>query len=240
MPDTTDMKHPTTLTSVHRPILPRPGNRFALFGGVFSEPAGPSPTIPTPWRLQRWTKPACRMVRMVLMKGHDAQGFVFYSHNREPERPRTRPQILRRFTYFSLENRCAGRSGSAAPCRPSPALKPTAYFATRPKQAQIGAWASKQSQPLESRFAFEQAIALVAAKYLIGEGPSAGVERAGVSPPCSSSSGTIVRSACTTASKIPPRPQTDQPWSKTPALSLKHDQGVLAFPKRSCPDNRPE
>ena len=46
-----------------------------------------------------------------------------------------------------------------------------AYFATRPKQAQIGAWASKQSQPLESRFAFEQAIAKVAAKYMIGEVP---------------------------------------------------------------------
>src|SRR4030088_3738848 len=46
-----------------------------------------------------------------------------------------------------------------------------AYFATRPKQAQIGAWASKQSQPLESRFAFEQAIAVVTAKHLIGEVP---------------------------------------------------------------------
>jgi len=45
------------------------------------------------------------------------------------------------------------------------------YFATRPKQAQIGAWASKQSQPLESRFAFEQAIAKEGAKYLIGEVP---------------------------------------------------------------------
>ena len=40
-----------------------------------------------------------------------------------------------------------------------------AYFATRPKQAQIGAWASKQSSPLESRLAFEKAVALYAAKY---------------------------------------------------------------------------
>ena len=45
------------------------------------------------------------------------------------------------------------------------------YFASRPKQAQIGAWASKQSQPLESRFAFEQAIAKEGAKYLIGNVP---------------------------------------------------------------------
>jgi pyridoxamine 5'-phosphate oxidase len=46
-----------------------------------------------------------------------------------------------------------------------------AYFATRPKQAQIGAWASKQSSPLESRLAFEKAIAVYAAKYALGTVP---------------------------------------------------------------------
>ena len=46
-----------------------------------------------------------------------------------------------------------------------------AYFATRARVSQLGAWASKQSQPLESRFAFEQAIALVAARHVIGEVP---------------------------------------------------------------------
>ncbi len=80
------------------------------------------------------------------------------------------PQILRP-RYFFTGSRCAGRSASAATCRRSPAEEADAYFATRPKQAQIGAWASKQSQPLESRFAFEQAIAKVAAKYVIGEVP---------------------------------------------------------------------
>jgi pyridoxamine 5'-phosphate oxidase len=45
------------------------------------------------------------------------------------------------------------------------------YFATRAKQAQIGAWASKQSSPLESRLAFEKAVALYAAKYALGEVP---------------------------------------------------------------------
>jgi pyridoxamine 5'-phosphate oxidase len=46
-----------------------------------------------------------------------------------------------------------------------------AYFASRPKQAQIGAWASKQSAPLESRLAFEKAVAVYAAKYAIGPVP---------------------------------------------------------------------
>jgi pyridoxamine 5'-phosphate oxidase len=46
-----------------------------------------------------------------------------------------------------------------------------AYFATRAKQAQIGAWASQQSRPLESRLAFEKAIAVYAAKYALGTVP---------------------------------------------------------------------
>ena len=76
-----------------------------------------------------------------------------------------------------------------------------AYFATRPKQAQIGAWASKQSQPLESRFAFEQAIALVAARHMIGEVPRPlRLERLADRADCVSNSGTTVLSACTTVS----------------------------------------
>jgi pyridoxamine 5'-phosphate oxidase len=46
-----------------------------------------------------------------------------------------------------------------------------AYFATRPRDSRIGAWASQQSRPLESRFAFEKAIAVYAAKYALGEVP---------------------------------------------------------------------
>ena len=51
------------------------------------------------------------------------------------------------------------------------AAEADAYFATRPRLAQIGAWASKQSAPLESRMAFEKAIALTMAKYAIGTVP---------------------------------------------------------------------
>jgi pyridoxamine 5'-phosphate oxidase len=45
------------------------------------------------------------------------------------------------------------------------------YFATRPRESRIGAWASKQSRPLESRFALEKAVAKYAARYAIGEVP---------------------------------------------------------------------
>jgi pyridoxamine 5'-phosphate oxidase len=46
-----------------------------------------------------------------------------------------------------------------------------AYFATRPRLAQVGAWASKQSAPLESRLAFEKAVAVATARYAIGAVP---------------------------------------------------------------------
>ena len=54
---------------------------------------------------------------------------------------------------------------------PVSAEEADAYFATRSRMAQIGAWASKQSSPLESRMAFEKAIARYAAKFAIGTVP---------------------------------------------------------------------
>jgi pyridoxamine 5'-phosphate oxidase len=103
------------------------------------------------------------------MKGYDADGFVFYSHVASPKGRElaTNPKAALLFHWKSLRRQVRIR-GNVSPVTPEEA---DAYFATRPKQAQIGAWASKQSQPLESRFAFEQAIAKVAAKHLIGEVP---------------------------------------------------------------------
>jgi pyridoxamine 5'-phosphate oxidase len=51
------------------------------------------------------------------------------------------------------------------------AAEADAYFATRPRSAQIGAWASQQSRPLESRFALEKAVASETAKHLVGKVP---------------------------------------------------------------------
>jgi pyridoxamine 5'-phosphate oxidase len=103
------------------------------------------------------------------MKGYDADGFVFYSHiaSQKGRQLAANPKAALLFHWKSLRRQVRIR-GNVSPVTEAEA---DAYFATRPKQAQIGAWASKQSQPLESRFAFEQAIARAAARHIVGEVP---------------------------------------------------------------------
>jgi len=107
--------------------------------------------------------------RMVLLKGFDEHGFVFYTNldsakGRELER---HPKAALVFHWKSL-NRQVRLRGTVEPVD---AAEADAYFATRPRLAEIGAWASKQSAPLESRLAFEKAIALTMAKYAVGTVP---------------------------------------------------------------------
>ena len=94
---------------------------------------------------------------------------MFYSHVASPKGRElaTNPKAALLFHWKSLRRQVRIR-GNVSPVTPEEA---DAYFATRPKQAQLGCWASKQSQALESRFAFEQAIAKFAAKYVIGDVP---------------------------------------------------------------------
>ena len=109
-------------------------------------------------------------VRMVLLKGVDERGFVFYT-NFESRKGRELAAQPKAALCLSLEIAdaarcaCAGRS-SASPTRRRMPISPPVRAA-----AQIGAWASKQSSPLESRLAFEKAIALTTAKYAIGAIP---------------------------------------------------------------------
>ena len=108
-------------------------------------------------------------MRTVLLKGVDERGFVFYT-NTESTKGRelaANPKAALLFYWKSL-NRQIRIRGPVERVTPEEA---DAYFATRPKGAQIGAWASQQSRPLESRLAFEKAIALYGAKYAIGAVP---------------------------------------------------------------------
>lgn len=113
-------------------------------------------------------------VRMVLLKGVDPaethpRGFVFYT-NYESQKGREilgagKAALL--FHWKSLRRQVRLR-GPVAPVSDAEA---DAYFASRPRGSRIGAWASAQSRPLESRFALEKSVAAYVAKYAIGEVP---------------------------------------------------------------------
>ncbi|MDB5433058.1 MAG: pyridoxamine 5-phosphate oxidase [Caulobacter sp.] len=108
-------------------------------------------------------------VRMVLLKGFDANGFVFYS-NMESAKGRelaANPQAALLFHWKSLRRQVRIR-GAAEPVTKAEA---DAYFATRAKHSQIGAWASDQSRELPDRFALEKKVAEVGLKYGLGKVP---------------------------------------------------------------------
>jgi pyridoxamine 5'-phosphate oxidase len=166
MNDTTSIKHQAPLTSGDFTAAEEP---FTLFAEWFAEASSLEPNDPNAMALATVDADGLPDVRMVLMKGFDTDGFVFYSHiaSAKGRELATNPKAALLFHWKSLRRQVRIRG----PVTAVTDAEADAYFATRPKQAQIGAWASKQSQPLESRFAFEQAIAKVAAKYVIGEVP---------------------------------------------------------------------
>ena len=166
MTDTTSMKHQTPLTSGDFTAADEP---FALFEAWLNEAIKSEPNDPNAMALATVDPDGLPDVRMVLMKGFDTEGFVFYSHiaSQKGRELAANPKAALLFHWKSLRRQVRIR-GNVTPVTDAEA---DAYFATRPKQAQIGAWASKQSQELESRFAFEQAIAKVAAKHVISDVP---------------------------------------------------------------------
>lgn len=102
-------------------------------------------------------------VRMVLLKGHDARGFVFYS-NRESDKGAELAGDGRAalcFHWKSCRKQVRVRGGVEAVSE----AEADAYFATRGRASRIGAWASEQSRPLASRAVLEEAAADFAAKF---------------------------------------------------------------------------
>lgn len=108
-------------------------------------------------------------VRMVLMRGFDPRGFVFFT-NYESAKGREilgARKAAMGFHWKSLRRQVRVR-GDVEPVSDEEA---DAYYASRPRGSRIGAWASQQSRPLESRLALEKAVARYTAKYAVGEIP---------------------------------------------------------------------
>lgn len=142
---------------------------LVLFREWLGEATQREPNDPTAMALATVGADGQPSARMVLLKGVDEQGFVFYT-NLESQKAaelaaNARASLL--FHWKSLrrqvriEGTVAGVSDAEA----------DAYFASRPRGAQIGAWASRQSRPLESRFALEKRVAEYTAKFGLGSVP---------------------------------------------------------------------
>ncbi len=134
-----------------------------------AEAVASEPNDPTAMALATVDADGLPNVRMVLLKGADESGFVFYTNrdsNKGRELAATRKAALA-FHWKSLRRQIRAR-GTVTEVSEAEA---DVYFASRPRDSRIGAWASQQSRPLESRFAFEKAIAAYAAKYALGEVP---------------------------------------------------------------------
>lgn len=108
-------------------------------------------------------------VRMVLLKGADDRGFVFYTNveSAKGEELRQNPKAALVFHWKSLRRQVRVRG----PVSRVSDEEADAYYASRHRDSRIGAWASQQSRPLESRFALEKAVARFAAKHAVGEIP---------------------------------------------------------------------
>lgn len=108
-------------------------------------------------------------VRMVLLKHADERGFVFYTNleSAKAANLRANPRAELCF-YWNPLGRQVRVSGRIEPVSDAEA---DAYFATRPRLSQIGAWASKQSRPMEGYFELERACAAMALKHPFGTVP---------------------------------------------------------------------
>src|SRR5689334_14394541 len=142
---------------------------MGLFAAWFGEAAKNEPHEAEAMALATVDDTGRPNVRMVLLKAADPRGFVFYT-NTESAKGRelaAHASAALCFHWKSIRRQVRVR-GTVSPVSEEEA---DAYFATRPKDSQIGAWASAQSRPMEARFAFEREIAKYAAKYALARVP---------------------------------------------------------------------
>ena len=142
---------------------------FSLFATWFDDATERESRDPNAMALATADAQGRPSVRMVLLKGFDQQGFVFYtnSESQKGNQLAVNPQAALCFYWKSLQ-RQVRVEGAVTPVTDDEA---DAYFATRARDSQIGAWASQQSRAMSGRFELEKAIARYAAKYAIGRVP---------------------------------------------------------------------
>ncbi len=142
---------------------------FGLFGEWLKDAEGSETNDPNAVALATVDEHGLPNVRMVLLKGYDERGFVFFT-NFESQKGNEilgQKKAAMCFHWKSLRRQVRLR-GEVEVVSDAEADE---YYATRPRGSRIGAWASKQSRPLEGRFALEKAVAEYTARFAIGDIP---------------------------------------------------------------------
>jgi pyridoxamine 5'-phosphate oxidase len=139
----------------------------SLFDAWFAEARAGEPNDAEAMALATADAAGRPSVRMVLLKGHDARGFAFYTNadSRKGGEIAANPGAALLFHWKSLR-RQVRIEGRVEPVADDEA---DGYFASRSRDARIGAWASDQSRPLESRAAFEARYETLVARFEGGE-----------------------------------------------------------------------
>lgn len=142
---------------------------FAIFEDWFAEAGASEPNDPNAMALATATPGAVPSVRMVLLKGHGPDGFVFYTNfeSRKGGELAVNPEVALLFHWKSLR-RQVRIEGTVAEVTQAEA---DAYFASRHPGSRLGSAASDQSRPLPSREAYLERIAALRAEYPAGDVP---------------------------------------------------------------------
>ena len=146
-----------------------PEDPFEIFATWFEEAKESEPNDPNAMAIACVGDDGMPSLRMVLLKGWDENGFVFFTNyeSRKGRQILAQPKAALLFHWKSLRRQVRVEG----PVDKVSDMEANAYFASRPLQSQIGAWASEQSRPLEGRFELEKRVAYFAAKYAIGKVP---------------------------------------------------------------------
>ena len=149
--------------------IPTDVNPLDLFADWLGEAEGKEINDPNAMALATVGADGVPSVRMVLLKGYDQRGFVFYTNlgSQKARELTENPKASLLFHWKSLRRQIR-ITGAVEPVSDQEADE---YYASRPRDSRIGAWASKQSQPLEGMFELEARVAKYAAKFAIGDIP---------------------------------------------------------------------
>lgn len=136
---------------------------FSLFQAWFAEAEAREPNDPNAMALATATSQGVPSVRMVLLKGADSRGFVFYTNfeSRKGQELQANPAAALCFHWKSLRRQIRVEG----PVQSVTAEEADTYFFSRPRGSQVGAWASQQSRPLTDRTELEERVAEIEQRY---------------------------------------------------------------------------